>query len=72
MISTEQFEVVPGQERMVSQSLGNIIVTSGKGEYVDLAKPDDPKPKKKPGPKPKKQTGPVAKKETGPVAKAEA
>lgn len=72
MVSAEQFEAVPGQERMVSQSLGDFIVTSGKGEYVDLAKPDEPKVRKKPGPKPKQKTGPVAKKETGPVAKVEA
>ncbi len=63
MVSTEQFEVVPGQERMVSQSLGNSVVSSGNGEYVDLAKPDEPKPKKEPGPKPKNETGPVPKAE---------
>lgn len=63
MISSEQFEVIPGQERMVSQSLGNSVVSSDNGEYVDLAKPDEPKPRKKPGPKPKKETGPVDKAE---------
>lgn len=63
MVSTDQFEVVPDQERMVSQSLGDAIVRSGNGEYVDLAKTDEPKPRKKPGSKPKKETGPVPKAE---------
>lgn len=70
--SSVQFDVVSGQQRMVSMVLGNMIVKAGKGEYVEMASKGVPDPIKTTGPVSGQHAGPVGNEQTGPVPKAEA
>lgn len=70
--SSVQFDVVSGQQRMVTMVLGNMIVKAGKGEYVEMASKGVPDPVKTTGPVSGQHAGPIPNEQTGPMPKAEA